>query len=492
MSLPNSNPTASVSKQESYHVLLIEDDPKQSELYAELIRQVEDCKVDVMSRMDHSLEWIAKSNYNLVVIDSNSSGGTTSGFTLLEQIKRISPVTSVILMSEKATVEQAVSAIRLGAEDYLKKPFNLENFQLAVKRGLDRKAVYDVNTGASSFLNLLNCCQMISAALEEKRVFNMIQGYFVRELNCAYTSLYQLNPKGEVSRLDSKPKEGYMDRAMHEVLDIAVQATNPFAPLIDSTESYRFIERSQLTPGLFIFKFQCVGPTYFLVCLSPEPPNSLDDFNSRIRLLKTQIEVTGRNIAHYIGVHKLVYLDDATGLYNTRYLNYILDREITQFQTTKKSFAVLFVDADKFKKINDTHGHLIGTKILNELGSLIRKQVRDTDTVFRYGGDEFVAVLSQCDLQTAKNVAERIRAMVEKEKFIESDGLNLSMTVSIGVALFPDHANSKQAIIEAADYAMYASKRSTRNSVTLAEAPHAQPPPEDLQNNENASEKKSS
>src|SRR4051794_40260329 len=101
-----------------FHVLLIEEDPKQTELYSDLIREVADCKVDVMSRVESSFDWIGRSNYHLVVIDASTSVGRPeagpssglNGLTLVEQIKRVSPVTSVILVSEQATIEQAVAA----------------------------------------------------------------------------------------------------------------------------------------------------------------------------------------------------------------------------------------------------------------------------------------------------------------------------------------------------------------------------------------------
>src|SRR4051812_31903474 len=114
-------------------VLLIGEDPKQSELYADLIKEVSDCQVDVISRVENSFDWVGRSNYHLIVIDMSSfvqdNANVVSGLRILERIKRISPVTSVILMSDQATVEEAVAAIRLGAEDYLKKPFNLEAFR---------------------------------------------------------------------------------------------------------------------------------------------------------------------------------------------------------------------------------------------------------------------------------------------------------------------------------------------------------------------------
>jgi diguanylate cyclase (GGDEF)-like protein len=309
---------------------------------------------------------------------------------------------------------------------------------------------------------------MISASLEEKKIFWIIQSFLLRELKSGHSAIYTLNGSDPV-RIDEATHDGRRDRAMEEILDIALHASNPLVKMIEASEWLRFIERGQLTPGLFIFRFKCAGPAdCFAVLLSPDRSVMNEAFESRLRMLKAQIEVTGKNIEQYKGVQHLVYVDDATGLYNTRYLNYILDREIAHSQATKKSFAVLFIDADKFKNINDSHGHLVGTKLLHELGEELKKYVRRTDTVFRYGGDEFVAVLAPCDLATAKTVADRIRDAVEHKTFLGSD-LKLKFTVSIGVALFPDHARSKKSIIEAADHAMYNAKRTTRNSVTIAE-----------------------
>lgn len=450
-----------------YRVLLVEEDPKQTELYSDLLREVSSCQVDVVSRIESSLDWMDRASYHLIVLDL--SGGKVDGLDLLERIKRLSPMTSVILISDQATVEQAVAAIRLGAEDYFQKPFNLESFRLAVKRGLDRKAVFGNNAGASGYLNLLNSCQMISATLEQSKILGIIQSYFARELSVDHASFYHLSGQ-DPARLADAPGDHKKDRAMEEVLDIALHASGVLPKMTEGDELYRFVERGQLTPGLFIFRFRCAGARdCFYVALSPEIPSPLDAFESRLKILKTQIELTGKNIDQYQGVQSLVYVDDVTGLYNTRYLHHILDREIAQYQNSNRSFAVLFIDADHFKKVNDTHGHLVGSKLLNELGLQLRKFVRGSDTVFRYGGDEFVAVLSPCDLATAQTVAERIRSSVEKTAFLGDEGLGIHFTVSIGVAIFPDHAQSKKAIIDAADQAMYSAKRATRNSVFIAQ-----------------------
>lgn len=465
-----------MSQNASFSVLLVEEDPKQSEIYSELIREVMPCTVDVVAHVDAAISLVSRSNYHLIVLDlgDSSRGEGSMSLAVLEQLKRLSPVTSLILLSDRATVEEAVAAIRLGAEDYLKKPFSPDLFKLAVKRGLDRKMVLGEERGVSEFVFLLSSCQMISASLDQKKIFGIVRGYLARELQSIHSAVYTLDPTGKPTRVEDHYLDLPEDPAMQEVLDLALQAAAPFSRMIEEDEVMRFVERGQLTPGFFVMRFKCTGTQeYFCVCLSPRRPESIESFESRLRMIRAQTEVTGRNISQYLGVQKLAFVDDVTGLYNTRYLNYVLDREIAQFQKTGKPFAILFIDVDRFKGVNDSHGHLIGSKILHEMGNHLKRFVREADTVFRYGGDEFVAILSPCDMETAKNVAERFRKSVEAQLFLADEGLNLKITISIGVAIFPDHAQSKRAIIEAADNAMYSSKKTTRNSVTVATIPGA-------------------
>ena len=454
------------SKEDLPHVLLIEEDAQQFELYSQMIQEVGSCKIDILSQRTDLLSWLDRLNYHLVVMSE-----TRDSLVLLEKLKRISPTTSVILLSSNATVEEAVSAMRLGAEDYLAKPFQVDAFQLAVKRSLDRKMVFGADQGASHFLHLLNSCQLISSAQNQKKIFDIIQSFFVHELRAGYCSIYSFE-KEVLTQLDRAELNDHQDRMLGDILDISVRASHVVSGILSSQETYRFIEPGQLTPSLFVFKFDWSDQKkFFCACLSPTRPLDIESFENSLRMLRAQIEVTARNIEEYLGVQQLVYVDDVTGLYNTRYLSYILEREITHSQKTEKSFAILFIDADRFKSVNDTHGHSVGTQLLNELGNHLKKYVREKDTIFRYGGDEFVAVLSPCDLPTAKEVAERIRESVEKMEFLKKQNLSIHFTVSIGVALFPVHAKTLKDIIEAADHAMYVAKNLTRNSVSIAAEP---------------------
>jgi diguanylate cyclase (GGDEF)-like protein len=166
----------------------------------------------------------------------------------------------------------------------------------------------------------------------------------------------------------------------------------------------------------------------------------------------------------------LIYIDDLTKLYNGRYLNVVLDREMKRSERYRNFFCVLFMDIDFFKRVNDAHGHLVGSRVLVEVGTVLRACVRDSDTVVRYGGDEFVVLLVETNADEAMLVAERMRKMVEAEPFVKEAGLVIRLTISIGIAAFPEHATTKQTLLNLADQAMYRGKESTRNVVYLAHA----------------------
>jgi diguanylate cyclase (GGDEF)-like protein len=123
------------------------------------------------------------------------------------------------------------------------------------------------------------------------------------------------------------------------------------------------------------------------------------------------------------------------------------------------------MDVDHFKRINDSYGHLIGSKVLVEMGQLLLRNLRTVDIVARYGGDEFVFVLPQTTPKSAAQIAERMRKSVEQNTFLKREGYTLKLTASFGVASFPESAKSKEELIKLADEAMYRVKYQTRNAV---------------------------
>jgi diguanylate cyclase (GGDEF)-like protein len=163
--------------------------------------------------------------------------------------------------------------------------------------------------------------------------------------------------------------------------------------------------------------------------------------------------------------------DDLTQLYNSRYLGQVLRRETKRASRSGRPLSLLFLDLDGFKSVNDSHGHLFGSRALVEAAAVIRGSARETDVVARFGGDEFALVLPDTGNDGALAVGERIRERIAEHAFLAGEGLNMYLTVSVGVATLPDAAESADELLRAADSAMYQVKARGKNGIQAAAAP---------------------
>lgn len=168
-------------------------------------------------------------------------------------------------------------------------------------------------------------------------------------------------------------------------------------------------------------------------------------------------------------IQELTITDDCTGLYNARHLYKILETEVYRSARFNYEFSVLFIDLDHFKQVNDTHGHLVGSKLLAEIGYLIKAQLRLIDYAFRYGGDEFVVLLPQTGKDAALVVARRLRDSFRTSLFCQEEGLNLNVRASMGLATYPHDAKEPRDVIRQADEMMYMVKNSTRDNIGIAQ-----------------------
>src|SRR6266478_370850 len=168
-------------------------------------------------------------------------------------------------------------------------------------------------------------------------------------------------------------------------------------------------------------------------------------------------------------IQELTITDDCTGLYNARHLHRTLETEVYRSSRFGYEFTVLFIDLDHFKQVNDTHGHLIGSKLLAEIGYLIKAQLRLIDYAFRYGGDEFVVLLPQTGKDQALNVAKRLRDAMRASSFCREEGLNLNVRASIGLATYPHDARDAHDIIRQADEMMYLVNNTSRDNIGIAQ-----------------------
>ncbi|WP_301103064.1 DUF484 family protein [Propionivibrio sp.] len=166
--------------------------------------------------------------------------------------------------------------------------------------------------------------------------------------------------------------------------------------------------------------------------------------------------------------------DGLTGVQNRRYFEHRYPVEISQARRYKHSLACMFLDIDKFKRINDSHGHQTGDEVLRRVARIIQSQLRAGDTIARYGGEEFVVLLPQSGLHHARQVAERIRSSIEEIRLQAHSGQAIKVTISIGLSMLPDteqagqHPQLAERLIAAADQALYQAKNGGRNRVVCA------------------------
>jgi len=169
------------------------------------------------------------------------------------------------------------------------------------------------------------------------------------------------------------------------------------------------------------------------------------------------------------GQEKLEHLasvDQLTGLYNNRMYRSILRSELARAERQGHPVSLLMLDIDHFKRINDTYGHTAGDRVLQKIGVLLKEAVRSENSVCRYGGEEFAIVVPELGAEAATEIAQRLRELIERTAIGIGDGQAIKVTVSTGVAAYPDSAGSSEDLTRVADLALYAAKEGGRNRVT--------------------------
>src|SRR3954470_3830946 len=228
--------------------------------------------------------------------------------------------------------------------------------------------------------------------------------------------------------------------------------------------------------AVLAFPLSCRGRRVgALIALDREPserePRLSASMLRAVRVLLEPASVAIDNALLLKRAEALSVTDDLTHLYNSRYLNQVLRRETKRASRSGRPLSLLFIDLDGFKGVNDTHGHLFGSRALVEAAAVIRGSARETDVVARFGGDEFAVVLPDTGSEGAFAVGERIRERIAAYKFLAADGLDIHLTGSVGVATLPDVAASADELVQAADKAMYQVKESGKNGIVAAIAP---------------------
>jgi diguanylate cyclase (GGDEF)-like protein len=231
----------------------------------------------------------------------------------------------------------------------------------------------------------------------------------------------------------------------------------------DLLHEHRFIEDMRLLDeGIrcyALIPLNSRGRSIGVLALGSHRGHAYDEATiARMQPVADSVALALENVRLFQKTREMSITDEVTPLFNFRFFHQILDRELKLVDRYHSVLSLVFVDLDRFKPINDQYGHLRGSRVLREVGFLLRAAVRETDYPARYGGDEFVIILPQTDAGAAQTLAEKLRRLIEGHTFLQEEGINARIGCSLGVSTYPSEAASKEALIRLADERMYNDK----------------------------------
>jgi diguanylate cyclase (GGDEF)-like protein len=445
-------------------ILLVDDEKIARTLYGDYLTAVGHA-VTVVGSLQEARDALAVERFDAVVTDIILPGG--DGMEVLRYVRERHPGVEVVVITGLDKVAPAVRAIKSGAAEYLVKPVAPEALQHAVRRALTTRDLMQENASLRRHVAMLEAGQRIATTLDRDKLATVTTGALQAMASASAVVLLERDASGlrlQGTRGLSPDQEAALVNSLIGLLKDAraplelegLEVSFPRAISIPAAESDTVLGHAVL----------------FFNGASAEWTAETASYLVRNWALAL------RNLGRFAAVEDLAYVDDLTRLFNMRYLHMVLDSEVQDFVQTQRPFSLLFLDLDHFKSINDTHGHMVGSKLLVETARVVKGCVRDPDVVARYGGDEYVVLLRGTDSGGALKVAERIRRTMETHRFLAREGLSLSVTTCIGVASFPEHARNKAMLLDLSDRAMYRGKRGSRNVVYMAALDLEAPPAE--------------
>ncbi len=452
-------------------ILIVDDDKLMLEQCVDMLVDL-DVDIFLATSGKEALEIVSNRKIDVIALDLVLPDLT--GDIVMENVKMRSPNTDVIIMSAFATVESVIKMMRKGIFDYIKKPIVAEEFRFIILKCLRERQIIEENKKLKEYVTIYELGKMLTSTLELSKVYDNILVLFDNFLKDALVVV--LNRDVEVE-LEVKAFKGFERNEIIEIKDslfnLAEQPdktaceevfpNNIFVYDLARLNKLKNVNKKKLIAIPIEKGLEVNGYVYvFADEILPEKAEILG-------FIKEQINLAIENSLRYLNAQEMAYIDELTKVYNIRYLYVALDNEIKRAERFGTFLSILFIDLDYFKKVNDTYGHLVGSRLLIEIASEIKKSVRGIDFVVRYGGDEFVVICTETGVDLATKVAERIRRRIEERIFFKEEGLNIKITASIGVATYPVHSSHKTELIDLADKAMYKGKETSRNIVVVSE-----------------------
>ena len=442
------------------HILIIEDDQTTRRGFTSILEEAGYGCESIPSGAE-ALDAVAVRDYAVVILSWNAAAG--EGF--FATVRSRFPDADLIATTEPAEKVVVTNSMGMGVHGCLIKPVQPHELKHGIELALERRQLLRENAELKRQMTLLQKGVELAGCLDLDPLADTVVSVMAAEaglergLGLIYDEEGFLSLKGVVGLDEAAGSE------LAEMVIAVNQRGDLTGDIIVATDIVS--EHPTGIRDALILRLCGKRRTQGVVALFNNRGErlseemQLQDFTFLLQHSSRAIE----NASRFSAARNLANIDELTGLFNYRYLETALDREIKRAERYRSFLSVVFLDLDQFKDINDKHGHLVGSKVLKEVGLLIKGLVREVDTVIRYGGDEYTIILVESTNVGAARVAERIRYGVEKHHFLTDEGYDIRITASLGYACYPDDSQNYAELLDMADQAMYRGKFSGKNVV---------------------------
>lgn len=470
-------------------VYVVDDEISITEVLREALKDA-GYQVETFPSADDAFAKIKESPPHVIISDIRMPGMT--GIELLEAVRKLSQDIQFIIMTSHASLETALNAMRLGAYDYIHKPFEqlddviktidrtveklflqYQNEQLLEELAEKNKALSGLNVKISQEKEeVVKINSLMTQMSKAKNLDDVIQAYVDQ------ASALVGKPVLFLTHLPAYKSLAVTHSAMLEKESLK-KIGIPLGDLDPKDYAEKIMNPMSLDGLHFLMKEFFKVSEYFSIPINDEAGvggilivfDSLKDVSTR-RLFDSFTQIFGvshMNMRMQKRIHDMAIKDPLTTLFNRRYFNEKLEEELSRSRRTQMPVSLIYMDIDHFKKYNDQNGHPMGDVLLKMFSQVLKQTSRKNDIVCRIGGEEFVIILPHTDKIGAAIKAEKLRRVIESTPFPNGEKQPLGkVSSSMGVSEYPSHAHDGEELVRAADEALYQVKSTTRNKVCLA------------------------
>jgi two-component system cell cycle response regulator len=486
----------------SSRILVVDDDPALLQTISIVLRE-QGYDVSTADNGHAMLEALERSEPDLVLLDVLMP--QLDGFQLLERLKGDERWAElpVLMVSSLPAEDATVKTLGLGAADYIRKPFRvrelLARIQLQLRNRAELRAAREaVRTREAQLLRareeaetrrtMVDILHEVTDELSPEEIYHVVARRVARALNTSHCSVVLARPADKFGIVATAYEDPSVInyRIQLELYPEIRQALATQAPVLvedlETSPLYAEIREKWAKQGTVVkirsvialpFSLdQAQVGVFFLRRTGEEPPFDKEDVEFASTVIKAAVSAIHRarmietTKADNARLEVLARTDPLTQLLNRRVLIERLVQEVERARRYEGTIALLMIDLDHFKRINDQYGHLVGDDVLRDVATILRNAVRAVDVVARYGGEEFVVVLPETPDAGAQAFAERLREKVEAHVFNAHPHGTFHVTCSIGMATYPGpHIESGEDLLARADEALYRAKADGRNRV---------------------------